>query len=569
MSSPKFPEPPVSGVETSLEEADRMVQAVHAKKQAWTQVPIKARIKLLRRCMDSTYAARKEWCSVGGQAKGGTPGSAIAAEVLIGGVTTTLRNMRLLIRALEADGKPTLPQRRKTADGQEIVRVYPTDTWDSLLFRGFVGETWITPGQTASQGAIYRSKRAGEASEGAVSLVLGAGNVSSIGPMDALHKLFVEDEVVVLKTNPVNSYLGPIWEKALQPLIEEGVLCIVNGGAQLGKHLCEHALVDTIHMTGSDSTHDAIVWGVDGEAAEQRRAAGDAINTRPITSELGCVTPLLIVPGPWSEADIDYHARHVAGMVSHNASFNCTACKVLVLPGKWALRDAFVAKVREHLAMTEPRKAYYPGSQARYAKFVEAHPNAIPLTEASDEIVPWTVLPDVKAESGEYALTHEAFCGVLAEVDLDVEDPAEFLEAAVAFANEKVWGTLSCMITIHPKTEKAHRETLDKAIADLRYGGIAVNAWSGVNYGFVSTTWGAFPGHTREEIVSGSGSVHNTYLLDHPEKSVIRAPFRIKPTPVWFSDHKNLFNVAEAATAMEYRPSLFRFLALAKEALQG
>ncbi len=569
MSSPKFPEPPVSGVETSLEEADRLVEAVHAKKQAWTQVPIKARIALLRRCMDSTYAAREEWCSIGGQAKGGAPGSAIAAEVLIGGVTTTLRNMRLLIRALEADGKPALPQTRKTADGQEIVRVYPTDTWDSLLFRGFIGETWITPGQTASQGAIYRSKRAGESSEGAVSLVLGAGNVSSIGPMDALHKLFVEDEVVVLKTNPVNSYLGPIWEKALQPLIEEGVLCIVNGGALLGKHLCEHELVDTIHMTGSDSTHDAIVWGVEAEAAEQRRAAGDPINSRPITSELGCVTPLLIVPGPWSEADIDYHARHVAGMVSHNASFNCTACKVLVLPGKWALRDAFVAKVREHLAMTAPRKAYYPGSQARYAKFVEAHPNAIPLTEASDEIVPWTVLPDVKAEAGEYALTHEAFCGVLAEVDLDVEDPGELLEAAVAFANEKVWGTLSCMITIHPKTEKAHRETLDKAIADLRYGGIAVNAWSGVNYGFVSTTWGAFPGHTREEIVSGSGSVHNTYLLDHPEKSVIRAPFRIKPTPVWFSDHKNLYNVAEAATAMEYRPSFFRFLALAKEALQG
>jgi len=569
MSSPTFPEPPVSGRETSIEEADKLVGSLADKKRLWTEVSIADRIILLQRCMDATFAKRKEWSDLGGQAKGGEPGGSVAAEVLIGGVTTTIRNMRLLIKALKAEGQPALPQIRTGPDGQEIVKVYPTDSWDALAFRGFVGETWIEPGKTASQGAIYRAKLAGEPSEGALSLVLGAGNVSSIGPMDALHKLFVEDEVVVLKTNPVNSYLGPIWEAALEPLIEEGVLAIVNGGAKLGKHLCEHPLVDTIHMTGSDSTHDAIVWGVDSEDVARRKAAGDPVNTRPISSELGCVTPLLVVPGPWTPADIDYQARHVAGMVTHNASFNCTACKVLVLPKHWEHRDEFVTKVREHMAMTDPRKAYYPGAKERYSGFVKAHPGAIPLTEFTDEIIPWTVLPDVKPEDGEYALTHEAFCGVLAEVDLEASEPEEFLDEAVKFANDRVWGTLSCMITIDPKTAKKHAAALDRAIADLRYGGIAINAWSGVNYGFVSTTWGAFPGHTREEIASGTGSVHNTYLLDHPQKSVIRAPFRIKPTPVWFSDHRNLFNVAEAATAMEYRPSLFKFIRLAKEAIGG
>ena len=33
-----------------------------------------------------------------------------------------------------------------------------------------------------------------------------------------------------------------------------------------------------------------------------------------------------------------------------------------------------------------------------------------------DEVVPWTLIPDVPASAGEYALTEEAFCGVLAEV---------------------------------------------------------------------------------------------------------------------------------------------------------
>jgi hypothetical protein len=125
------------------------------------------------------------------------------------------------------------------------------------------------------------------------------------------------------------------------------------------------------------------------------------------------------------------------------------------------------------------------------------------------------------------------------------------------------------MIFVHPKTEKAHAEAVDKAIADLRYGGVGVNTWAGVIYGFVSTTWGAFPGHGPEDIVSGRGVVHNTYLLDHPQKSVVRAPFRINPKPVWFADHKNLFGVAEAATAMEVRPSFFKFLGLVRQALSG
>ena len=32
----------------------------------------------------------------------------------------------------------------------------------------------------------------------------------------------------------------------------------------------------------------------------------------PITSELGCVTPRLVVPGPWSDKEITHHARQLA-----------------------------------------------------------------------------------------------------------------------------------------------------------------------------------------------------------------------------------------------------------------
>ena len=62
------------------------------------------------------------------------------------------------------------------------------------------------------QGGIYRTKAKGIKSPGGVSLVLGAGNQASVVAGDILFKLIHEDEVVVVKTNPVNEYVGKYLE---------------------------------------------------------------------------------------------------------------------------------------------------------------------------------------------------------------------------------------------------------------------------------------------------------------------------------------------------------------------
>ena len=98
--------------------------------------------------------------------------------------------------------------------------------------------------------------------------------------MDALFKLFVEDEVVILKTNPVNEYTGPIVERAFAPLVNAGYFEIVYGGAEVGKHLCEHDDVHSIHITGSDRTHDAIIWGLTAKSKPAVR------KRRPKTNDL-------------------------------------------------------------------------------------------------------------------------------------------------------------------------------------------------------------------------------------------------------------------------------------------
>ena len=117
---------------------------------------------------------------------------------------------------------------------------------------------------------------------------------------------------------------------------------------------------------------DAVV-----EERERRKTAGEPLLDKPFTAELGCVSPVMVVPGRWSAREIAFQARNVASMVAHNASFNCNAAKVLVMPERWRQRDEFMDAVKQAMARLEPRHAYYPGARQRYEAFRERYPQAL------------------------------------------------------------------------------------------------------------------------------------------------------------------------------------------------
>jgi acyl-CoA reductase-like NAD-dependent aldehyde dehydrogenase len=556
---------------TPLGAVDRAIEDLHERREAWRAVPLAQRIALLERSIAATARVAERWVVVGSQIKGIAPSDELAGEEWLAGPMPTIRNARLLAEALRQGGRPAPARLRTREDGRLVARVFPATLMDRLLYSGIRADVWIAQGKSASQGAIYRANAGGDQPEraGRVCLVLGGGNVSSIPTMDALYKLFVDDEVVLLKLNPVNEALGPILADALEPLVSGGWLTLVYGGADVGAHAAAHPKIGSLHVTGSDRTYDAIVWG--GDPA--RKAAGDRTNAKPFTAELGCVTPVIVVPGPWSAADIRFQARHVASMITHNASFNCNAAKVVIVARQWLQRPAFLEALHEELGRAPPRKAYYPGAHSRYARFLEHYPEAVVLGSAPvdepEAAVPWTVIPDVTADP--YALEHEAFCGVVAEVEIDAPDfgnasVPRFLDEAVKLANERCWGTLSCALLVHPATETEHAGALASAVERLRYGGIGINLWPGVIYGLVAPSWGAYPGHSPEDIRSGTGVVHNAFLFDHPEKSVVQGPFRIWPTPPWFVGHKNLRELGKRLVDFETAPS---WKALARVAFAG
>jgi acyl-CoA reductase-like NAD-dependent aldehyde dehydrogenase len=561
---------------TSQSTLDEALAILKDHKQEWAALAIDERIELLEEVRAGVVEVAESWVRSAVEAKGLTFGTGEEGEEWMAGPATTLRNIALLIaslRDIEEHGVPQLPKPASARpDGQVVAPVLPANVWDRVLFQGFTAEVWMQPGVTLenlteNQAAFYREN----GPKGRVALVLGAGNVASIGPMDALYKLFVEGQVVLLKMNPVNEYLGPFVDQAFAALRERGFFRLVYGGAAEGDYLCRHQLVEEIHVTGSDKTHDAIVFGM-GEEGKQRKSNGNPRNSKRLTCELGNVSPIIIVPGPWSDKDLDFHGVNIASSVVNNAGFNCTATRVIVQHEQWGKREALLASVKKAFQRAADRRPYYPGAHERQQRFLEHHPQADLFGPQGDGHVPWTLIHHLDpSDPDEICFNIESWCGQTSEVALPADSVVDYIDKAVAFCNDRVWGTLACSIFVHPKSLKDPRvsEAVDRAIAKLRYGGIAVNHWAGLNFALGATTWGAFPGHAKEDIRSGQGVVHNTYMFDRPQKAVVRGPFRVFPRPAWFIDNKTAAEVGRKMTYFNADPSMARLPGLVWSSLFG
>lgn len=567
---------------TSREAMDAAVRDLQAHRLAWTQVSVRDRISLLEELIRSFLPVAERWAEAAIEAEGIDTSLPSSGEEALVGPYFVIRNLRLLKKALwdvEVHGRPRIPGSVRTRpDGQVTARVFPYDVWDQVFYTGVTADVWMEPGVTAetlpeTMAVAYHARER----KGGVVLVLGGGNVTSIGPMDALYKLFVEDLVVLFKTHPANVYTGPLVEEGFKPLVDRGFLRVVYGGAGEGAYLAAHPGVDELHITGSDRTYDAIVFGV-GEEGARRKERDEPLVAKRFTSELGNVSPVIVVPGPegsWSETDLAYHADNLATMLTNNAGFNCNASRVIIQHASSPQREPLLAAVREALKKVPTRKAWYAGAADRYDSFLKAHPEAERFGDRKGEHLPWALIPGVSPENrDDIVFRTEAFCGVCAETALPAlpeDTAAEFLDRAVDFCNDTVWGTLNVTIIVHPSSlrDPAVKEALDRAVANLRYGTVSINHWAAAGFGLVVTPWGAFPGHTRQDIQSGSGTVHNILMFDRAQKTVIHAPFRVWPKPVWFASHRTAHRITPKLVHFEAAPSWAKLPGILVPAVRG
>lgn len=476
------------------------------------------------------------------RAKRIVPGTPHEGEEWALGPWPILRHFRLLLESLASLAKGQLPPVGDvdlTSEGAVRVEVFPGDTLDTLALPGTQTHVHLQPGlglpTLGSRGRLYR----GAPYVPAIALVLGAGNAAAIPCMDLLTRMFNHGMACVLKMHPLNSYLGPLYEEAFAAAIERGFVRIVYGGADAGNYLCQHPAIDEIHLTGSEETYNRIV----------RAAPG-----KPISAQLGCVSPLLIVPAVFSERQLKARAAAVAGAITHNAGCNCTTPRLIVTPYAWDQRDAFLREVEHALVTTPLRMAYYPGATERWKYLSSRHPEVVSVGSVVGGMLPWTIVPDLDpADENEPLFSLEAFCPVVGEVQIGSDTPLEYLEDAVAFVNERVGGSLSTTVLVHPRSLKdvAIGEGVDQAINHLRYGTVGINSWPQLAFALAAAPWGAHQAAATDESPSGTGWVHNTAMLDGVDKTVIRE--RVSPCrkPVFAAGRRSALHLFNRLASLE------------------
>ncbi len=565
-----------------LAEYDAALEALEAARHDWARRTAEDRIALLEAMKDGIMQVAEGWAELSARKKGLQPGTPLAGEEWFAGPYATMAGVNAYIETLRGiDGKSYLDgvKTRTLVTGQTAVQAMPHSFWDRLLLSGVRAEIWMQRGVSAADlkahaARVYDTPPARR--RGKVALVLGAGNVAAITPLDVLHKLIVENQVVILKMNPVNDYLTDCYRIAMKPFIDIDALRIVKGDARGGAYLCEHPVVEELHITGSDATHDAIVWGT-GEEGERNRKAGTPKNRRRFTSELGSVSPTIVVPGPWSAADLRYQAESIATMKLHNSGHNCVACQALIMPRGWDRGARLLDEVKALFAAST-RPAWYPGTESRLAAYAEAAGNATVVDRGP--VAPPLVIGEISEDA--YNRECEVFAPALGVKEIDAPDPETYLRAAVAWANEALWGTLGANILIHPRTiRRIGRRRFEEIVADLKYGTIAINTWNALAFLSPTCPWGAFPGHSLDDIGSGIGTVHNAFMLEDTERTVIEAPWRpfprgllsgqltLLPRPPFFVTNRKQHKLGKLLTEFHYRPGWSRLPRIFVNALSG
>lgn len=563
--------------------ADQIVERLTAGEQAWAATTLAERERMLERVVELVAEQADNWVQIATQIKQLPAGSPLVGEEWTSGpwaAITSMNSLRLTIGRL-LEGKDALDgfEFRDVPGDRIAIRALPHSIYDRLLLNGFTADVWLEPGVTQAQArATAGLGLLDPAATRGTSLVLGAGNIFSIAPLDTIYQLYAENRVAVLKLNPITDPLKPVFDAIFAPFIEIGAVEVISCDVELGSILSYHEGITAVHMTGSENTHDAIVWGP-GEEGEKAKAAGKPKLTKDITSELGGVAPVIVVPGNWSRADLEFQANHVATQRLHNSGSNCIAAQLMVISSEWDQKQEFLTAVQRAFAQAPSRPSWYPGAGDRVDAAREEYAAGTIETGGTPDRTMITGLDLSNADAT--AFSTEYFAPVLGVAELPGTG-AEFLRAAVDASNQTLRGTLGANIIIHPDSMDAIGEDqFEELIASLHYGTIAVNAWTGVGYLTPNATWGAFPGHTLEDVQSGIGVVHNALLLAQPERTVVQGPFRpaprsvfhqewtISPKPPWFVNNKTSATTGRRLTRLAANPSPLGLPGIFASALRG
>lgn len=512
-----------------------------------------------------------------GRSSPSSASAAVLAEETATGPLVTLRLLLLTAQALADAGRgrlsvpsprirPAHPDRRGDRlhaglDDQVEVNVLPASVaafHDRTVFRGYQGTVRCgSPGGVAAFERAWAREIETRPASGGVAVVLGAGNVTGLAAADAISQIFEHGRAVLLKLHPLHGALEPVLREALGPLVSAGVLEIVTGGADVAQAAVAAPLVTHVHLTGGDGAYDALVWG---GPRRDRPAGARPVLAKPITCELGNVTPWIVVPGRYTTRQLECQADMIAASIVNNTSFNCIATKLVLTCRSWDQRREFIDHVQRRLAEQPPRPAWYPGGTSLWETLAERQAPA-------DGTLPIVFRGGLDPDRDARWMEREWFVPCAGEVAIEADSVDAFCSRAVEFTR-RLPGSLAATVTLPVTSDPAIHRRHEMLLDHLAYGVVAVNCWSALAYQMASIPWGGFPGGTLEDPRSGLGTVHDPLLLPLVHNSIVRGPLVVWPKPPWFAWHTRGLPLTRGLTAMYGRaaaggwtlPSLLRLL---------
>ena len=538
-------------------DVDRNISTLRLNSQAFSKIENILLSDMFDECIQNIKSIAYFWATIGADNKG-IKGTVAEGEEWLGGPFAStialqyyidfLRNNTVITEDLINDNK---------------IHIFPNKPIEKLLFPFITADMHFSKNMSKSD--IINSRGFGTrlGFKNGISLILGAGNVSSIPLLDTIYDMVVNRHCILLKLNPVNEYLKPVFEKVFENFISRGFMVVTTGDINVSSYMTAHSGITNMHLTGSDKTYENIVYGSTLNEKDKGKKTLSKKNKKPFTTELGNVTPFIIHPGKWSTSEIKFQARKIVTAKLNNNGFNCIAAQVIVLPKNWKQSQQLVEAIKKQLATEKDRLAYYPNSTETLKRLKS---NKTIFQENDLTCATPHLTKDL--ELNDYYEKNEVWSSTLFFKYLEHDNDLDYVNKAISYVNQDVWGNLGVAVLIKKHDSKKVKDITKNYVDNLKYGTIAINEWPALGFIIPTMPWGGYPGNKDSDIQSGQGYVHNAYFFESPLKGVLYSKFKLPIVdPVWFTSNKKGSKVFKYLTYYQIENSKINLIKLIFSAL--
>ena len=540
-------------------EVDRNIATLRLNSQAFSELTNTQLAAMFEESIQNIKGIAYFWATVGSDNKG-IKGTIAEGEEWLGGPFASTIGLQYYIDYLTSKNESLV---KESLIEENKIHVFPNKNIEKLLFPFVKADVHFN--RNMSPKAIVTSRGFGNrlGFKKGISLILGAGNVSSIPLLDTIYDMVVNRHTVLLKLNPVNEYLQPVFEKVFENFIEKGFMIITKGDIGISQYMTQHAGITNMHLTGSDKTYENIVYGGVLSDKDKGKKTLKKINKKPFTTELGNVTPFIIHPGSWSKSEIRYQARKIVTAKLNNNGFNCIAAQVIVLPKKWKHASTLAAEIKKQLSKEKDRLTYYPNSK-EMLNSLKANDK---YTQVNDESCATPHLTK-DVELNDFFENNEVWSSTLFFKYIEYDDQTDFANKAIDYVTNVLWGNLGVSVLLKNHSSKKNKAILKNYVDNLKFGTVAINEWPALGFIIPTMPWGGYPGNIDTDIQSGQGYVHNALFFESPQKGVLYSRFKLPfVDPVWFTSNKKGSKVFKNLTYYQIENSKINLIKLIFSAL--